>query len=87
MISYDLRGLTHREKLRVAYRLFGRRTASREYRGIVDEVGGRRLGSGCVLVPEGGAKRVLALLDAHRAKYEVIKAFLPAPTIDPRCLS
>lgn len=77
VISYDLRELTHKEKLQVAYRLFGRRTGSYKHEGIISENGGRRLGSGCILIPEDKVRKVLTLFDRYRVKYKVIRAFVP----------
>ncbi|NIU82725.1 MAG: hypothetical protein GWN31_04680 [Candidatus Thorarchaeota archaeon] len=77
IVTYSLENLPQKEKQKVNYELFGRRVAERRYLGLVEELGGRRLGRGCFLIPKENAEVVLNTLNAHDAKYESMEVYIP----------
>lgn len=76
IVSYGLSGLSHRDKMRVTYRLFGRRAAKR-YEGMVERAGGVRLGYGCVMVPAERAEDVTSLLRSFGVRYRSRTVYVP----------
>ena len=77
IISYNLKNLSHQDKMRLTYRLFGRKVGTRNYKGIIYELGGMRLGYGSVAIPEEKLKKVTDLLNLFNVKYRVIKVLVP----------
>lgn len=77
IVSYSLEGLSQREKQKVGYRLFGRVAGKREYRGVVEKFGGKRLGRGCFLIPKESSDVVLSLLGEYNLRFELTEAYLP----------
>jgi predicted nucleotidyltransferase len=71
LILYNMRGLSQREKSRLTYRLYGRR--SPEVKGLVDEIGGLRLSEGCLLIPEEHTAKVIETLRRHGAEVETMR--------------
>lgn len=71
VVCYDLSGLSSKQKMRVMYDLYRRRR-----RGIVAELGGSKLGAGCVLVPRGECPRLVKLLESTGAGVVTTDVFL-----------
>ncbi|MFQ5758277.1 MAG: nucleotidyltransferase family protein [Candidatus Bathyarchaeia archaeon] len=80
VVTYSLKGLSQREKQRGDYRLFGRTVGKHHYDEIVRELGGKRLGRGCFLIPKENAQTILDLLDKHNVKYELMDVYVPDKT-------
>ena len=69
LITYDMSGLSCRDKMKVVYFLY-----RKGGRGVVAEMGGMRLGDGCVLVPSNVGDEIvhkLSALGANARKLEI----------------
>lgn len=75
IVTYALKGLPHKEKQKLCYRLFGKRTKRRSYEGEVARLGGTRLGDGCIMVPEEGYGEIAGILEAHNVKHRVTTVY------------
>ena len=70
LISYDLKDLEPVEKVKVLHKLYGRK-GKRKYVGIVEKLGGFRVGRGSFIVPYNKARDVLGFLDRKGVPYVV----------------
>jgi predicted nucleotidyltransferase len=69
LIIYDMGGLSYRDKMKAIYFLY-----RKGGRGAVAEMGGKRLGNGCVLVPSNVGDEItdkLTRLGVHARKLEI----------------
>jgi|GEM_PF-5017807 len=73
IITYDLRDLENKEKVRFHYILYGK---GKDYQGILDEYPGEKLGKGAILIEKEGAKKVIEACDKTGVKYEERKVWL-----------
>lgn len=69
LVEYSLRGLAPREKTRLSFKLYGRRAGRYRYGGLVEELGGWRMGMACIAVPIGGLSVVERLLGERGVSY------------------
>jgi predicted nucleotidyltransferase len=76
IVTYDLKNLSHRDKQRLCYRLFGKRTKRYSYPGAVAELGGARLGDGCIMVPEEEYPKLARILAEHGVAHKAIIAYV-----------
>jgi len=75
IVTYDMRNLPPKEKQKLCYRLFGKRARKYSYGGRVAELGGVRLGDGCILVPEGSYKEISKTLAEHKVAHKAMIAY------------
>ena len=71
IVTYNLKSLNQKEKMRLIYRLYGKGRV----KGVVQRKGGRRLGDGCFLIPEEGLEEVLDLLKHYSIEFEVMRVY------------
>lgn len=72
IIEYRLDKLTQRKKLKLEYRLYGRK------RGVIARAGGYKIGRGVTVVPRENTEIVLKALREHGAEYRVYSALMPS---------
>jgi predicted nucleotidyltransferase len=77
--TYNLRGLTHRQKLKFNSSIHTRSKGRYRYPGLVERVGGRKLGFGALVVPAHAEKELDEIFKSHRVKPEKIHAFILKP--------
>ncbi|MGC9345682.1 MAG: nucleotidyltransferase domain-containing protein [Candidatus Bathyarchaeales archaeon] len=82
IVTYNLKGLTQKEKMTVIYRLFGKRTI----KGIVQRGGGEKLGDGCFLIPVENLEEVVQILKQHNIKFDITTVYRP-PEIMEKALT
>jgi len=63
--SYDLSGLPHRQKLRLNAALFTRVKGKYRYPGLLERLGGRKLGYGAVMIPANAEREMDELLKGY----------------------
>jgi predicted nucleotidyltransferase len=68
LIVYDMSGLSYRDKMKVVYFLY-----RKGGRGVVAEMGGVRLGDGCVLVPSNVGDEISDKLSALGVNVRKLK--------------
>jgi predicted nucleotidyltransferase len=76
IITYGLRNLTHADKQKLCYRLFGKKTKRYSYGGEVAKLGGIRLGDGCIMIPEERYAKISELLTAYNVKHDVLITYV-----------
>ena len=74
IVTYDLKKLTHKEKQRFGYKLFGKKTERYSYEGELERLGGKRLGDGCIMVPEEGYARIAEILTEFGVEHRTVNA-------------
>lgn len=77
IVSYELKGLSHNEKMRVIYRLFGKKAKKHVSTGVVEENGGIRLGSGCFMVPLENLENVIRIMNEHNVQFRIMRIYSP----------
>jgi len=82
IVTYNLKGLIQKEKMKVIYRLFGKRTI----KGIVQQGGGEKLGDGCFLIPVENLEEVVQILKRHNIKFD-IKTVYRSPEVIEKALT
>ena len=81
LISYSLKNLTQKDKMKIKTKFYGYSTKKRIkkkiykslYNGLVNEFGGTRVGAGAILIPLRNAKPILDILNNFKIKYNKIK--------------
>ncbi len=73
IITYDLRGLENKEKVKFLYILYGK---GKNYKGILDEYPGEKIGKGAILIEKKGAKKVIEVCKKIGVDYEERKVWL-----------
>jgi hypothetical protein len=69
IISYDLKDLDRNKKVLFSFALFGRKNGE----GLINELGGEKLGSGCIFVPEKSCDKIEEFLKFWSVNYRKIK--------------
>jgi predicted nucleotidyltransferase len=71
LISYEMTGLSYKDKMRASYFLYGKKG-----RGTLARSGGTKLGEGCILVPSSMAEEILNELHNFGVKTRKLEIFL-----------
>jgi hypothetical protein len=66
---YKLNNLTSSKKVLFSFALFGRKNGE----GLINELGGEKLGSGCIFVPEKSCDKIEEFLKFWSVNYRKIK--------------
>jgi len=77
IVRYSLKNLAQEQKMKIIYRLFGKKTKRYASRGIVEKSGGIKLGDGCFMIPMENLKNVTEILNQHDVQFKVITTFAP----------
>ncbi len=72
LFAYSLDNLNSREKTKFFHAVFGRVKGG----GLLDELGGKSLGRGALIVPVINADAMREILDRHKVNYNVKKIFI-----------
>lgn len=78
LIIYSLRGLRQSQKSKLLYILYGRRSLKKD--GLVSEIGGEKLGEGCIIIPAEHTNRILKIFMQFNLKPRIIDIYTPNPT-------
>ena len=81
LISYSLRNLAHKDKMKIKARFYGystkkmvnRKVYKSSYEGLIKQLNGLSVGAGAVLVPLRSAQPIISILDSFNVKYTKIK--------------
>jgi len=76
IVTYNLKALTQKEKMKVIYRLFGKQ----KIKGVVQRRGGRKLGDGCFIIPIEALEEASQILKEYNVKFEITKLYKPLKT-------
>jgi len=70
LFSFSMKGLTQPQKARFNRLLYPHRTGSHSYPGLLADLGGFRVSSGCFLLPQRSCRKMEGILDRHRVSFE-----------------
>jgi len=70
LIFYDMSGLSYRDKMKVSYLLYKKRGG-----GAVAEMGGIKLGEGCILVPSDASDEITDNLNGFGVETKKLEAY------------
>jgi predicted nucleotidyltransferase len=71
--TFQLNNLSQKDKARFNRELYKRTHEKYAYKGFLQEIGGQKLSSGCVLIPYNKKKRIENFFNKFKIKYEVMK--------------
>jgi predicted nucleotidyltransferase len=69
LYTFNLRGLAQPEKARFNRVLYPHRTPAYRYSGLLADLGGVRLSSGCFLLPQGACRKMEHLFRQHGVSF------------------
>ena len=73
--TFQISNLNQNRKAKFNNEFYGRKKGKYVYKGLLDQVGGRKLSSGCVLVPCPEIKRIEKFFNGFKVKYERLKVW------------
>lgn len=81
LISYSLKNLTHKDKMKIKAKFYGYSTKKMvnkkiyksSYEGLVKQLNGLSVGAGAVLVPLRNSQPIVNILDSFNVKHNKIK--------------
>lgn len=73
--KFDISNLKQSKKAQFNRELYGYRDKKYVYKGTLQEVGGSRLSSGCILIPFGSVNIIEAFFKRKRVGYETTKVW------------
>jgi predicted nucleotidyltransferase len=89
LISYDMSGLTYRDKMKVIYSLYRKGGA-----GVLATIGGTKLSDGCIIIPNNASDEITALLTSFNVETKKLEIYVnenslktwqsQKPTITPK---
>ena len=74
--NYNLSKLPHEQKLKFNSALFTRTKGKYRYQGLLERVGGRKLGYGAIMIPAGAGLEIDKLFDAYKIKPQKFYAIV-----------
>jgi len=76
LYTFSLKGLPQPQKARFNRLLYARKTAGYQYRGLLADLGGIRLSSGCFLLPRDSCRRIERAFKQHRVNFQSRKVWI-----------
>jgi len=70
--AFSLDGLSQAEKSRVTSALYGRRKGKYMYKGLLERLGGHRLGGSAIMLPAEAFREIEEFFSRNRVKYRKI---------------
>jgi len=77
IVSYDMKGLSQAEKMKVVYRLFGKKGKGQSVCGVVEEKRGVKLGDGCFMIPMETLEKIAQIMNEFSIRFKVLKMYSP----------
>jgi predicted nucleotidyltransferase len=73
--TFELKNLNQCQKRRFNFALYGEKKKKYKYSGVLGETKGIKIGSGCILVPQEGSKKIEKLFSSHNIKFTTVKTW------------
>jgi len=73
IFTFSLAKLTPKNKWLINTALYGKTVSGYNYRGILEVMGGKKLGAGVIMVPEQSAQRIIDFFERYKIKPKEIK--------------
>ncbi|MEM2446806.1 MAG: nucleotidyltransferase domain-containing protein [Candidatus Bathyarchaeia archaeon] len=80
IISYSMRRLKQEDKMRLIYRLYGKK--GDENKGLVKKLRGLKVCEGCIIMPEENAGAVLEALRKQGVEVKSFDAYIPRDKLE-----
>ena len=77
LIVYDLSMLEQRDKMKILYKLYGKRKLGKY--GLLEMLGGRKLGDGCIIIPAENLKPILEIFKQFNVKIKILDFYTFRP--------
>lgn len=74
LLTYSMRRLRQEDKMRLLYKLYGKKGARNT--GLVNRLGGLKIGEGCIIMLEENAETVLKVLREHGVEVKSFDAYV-----------
>lgn len=71
--TFQLNNLSQKDKARFNRELYERTHEKYAYKGFLQEIGGEKVSSGCVMIPYNKRKRIEKFFNKFKVKYEIMK--------------
>lgn len=84
IVIYSLEGLNHGEKMKIIYRLFGKKTKNHSSIGIVEKGGGTKLGDGCFMITMENLMTVTKILDQFNVQFKTLTTYVSQITLEEK---
>lgn len=75
LISYDMSSLKQKDKMKVCYKLYGKKGSGKI--GLVKKFNGIKLGEGCILLPAESSHHLIEILKKYNVKYNILDICMP----------
>jgi predicted nucleotidyltransferase len=76
IITYNLTNLSHKEKLKLNYILFGRKKTPNMREGLLEKLEGNKIGRGAIIIPWNKRIEIEKVLNKFKVKYHTIKVYI-----------
>ena len=73
--SFQISKLSQNEKAKFNSELYGRVKGKHKYKGVLEEVGGQKLSSGCIIIPYTAKQVIEKFLKKYKAKFSWVKVW------------
>jgi hypothetical protein len=73
--SFQISGLAQKDKAKFNRQLYEQRKKGYKYRGLLQEIGGEKLSSGCIMVPYEQREKIEKFFRKFRVKFEQLKVW------------
>jgi len=75
IVSYSMKGLPQTKKMKVVYKLFGKKVKGQSVCGVVEENNGIRLGDGCFMIPMESLEKIARIMNEFSIQFKVLKMY------------
>ncbi len=73
--SFQLSNLSQKKKARFNNSLYGRNKNKYKYKGLLEEIGGRKMSSGCIMIPYKEKPKIEKYFKKFKIKHEQLKVW------------
>ena len=73
--SFQLSNLNQNEKAKFNNEFYGRKKEKYSYKGFLQEIGGQKLSSGCIMIPYEQRERIEKCFKKFKVKFEQLKVW------------
>lgn len=75
VITFSIAHLKPKDKWKFNHALYGKKVAGYKYKGLLEEINGRKLGDGAIIVPEQEMQRIIELFKRYKVKHQTQKVW------------
>jgi predicted nucleotidyltransferase len=75
IFTFELTALDQKNKAKFNREMYERASGKYKYKGLLGQLGGERLSSGCVVIPMSGRARLLKAFNKYKITYKELKVW------------